>query len=61
MAKQTAKTAGCANCPKMEQKYKDNPRAFWMRLWHWHSGWCPGHKAYKKAEEAKLAGQATKQ
>ncbi len=58
MSAKSTKAAGCANCPKMEQRYKDNPRSFWMRLWKWHSGWCPGHKAYHKAEEAKTANQA---
>ncbi len=52
------KSAGCTHCPVMEQKYKDNPHSFWMRLWKWHSGWCPGHKAYHKAEAAKSANQA---
>jgi hypothetical protein len=56
MSTQKEKTAGCANCPIMEEKYKNNPRSFWMRIWHWHSGWCPGHQAYLKAQrEAKSA------
>jgi len=61
MPANTEKPAGCGSCPIMEQKYKDNPRSLKMRLWKWHSGWCPGHKAYRKAEEARLAGLASGQ
>jgi hypothetical protein len=58
MSTKTAKSAGCDKCPMMEQKYKDNPQSFWMRIWHWHSGWCPGHKAYRKAEAEKRANNS---
>ncbi len=54
------KVAGCSHCPVMEQKYKDNPRGFWIRVWHWHSGWCPGHKAYLKAQKEKASDQGAK-
>ncbi len=57
MSANATKPAGCANCARMEQKYKENPRSFWVRVWKWHSGWCPGYKAHRKAVEANLAGR----
>jgi hypothetical protein len=38
----------CATCP-MRQKAEANPKSFMSRLWKWHTGWCPGWKAYQKA------------
>ena len=29
-------------------RYDDNPRSLLGRLWKWHTGWCPGWKAYQK-------------
>lgn len=37
----------CHTCP-MRERAKQNPRSFLSRLWRWHTGWCPGWKAYKK-------------
>ena len=25
------------------------PRSFLGRLWHWHTRWCPGWKAYQRS------------
>ena len=35
---------------------------FLARLWRWHTGWCPGWKAYQAhlAEQAKLQPTLTK-
>ncbi len=30
------------------------PRSLIGRLWRWHTGWCPGWRAYQKS----LAGQS---
>ena len=49
----TEKIPACATCP-MRQKAEANPKSFMARLWKWHTGWCPGWKAY----QAYLAAQA---
>jgi len=36
----------CETCP-MRQKAEANPKTFFARLWKWHTGWCPGWKAYQ--------------
>jgi len=41
------KKFGCEDC-SMRKKAEINPRSFWSRLWKWHTGWCPGWKAYQK-------------
>lgn len=38
----------CADCV-MRRKYEESPRAFWVRVWHWHTRFCPGWKAYMKS------------
>ena len=43
-----AEEMSCANCP-MRKKAEANPKSFFSRLWKWHTGWCPGWKAYQKA------------
>jgi len=40
--------ARCATCP-MRQKAESNPKSIMARLWKWHTGWCPGWKAYQKS------------
>jgi hypothetical protein len=42
------KTFACETC-QMRKKAK----ALMARLWRWHTGWCPGWKAY----QAHLASQ----
>ncbi len=39
------KTYPCADC-KMRYKYEKNTKSFISRFWHWHTGFCPGWKAY---------------
>jgi hypothetical protein len=48
------KTYSCENCP-MRKKAEANPKALISRLWRWHTGWCPGWKAYQAhlAEQGK--------
>jgi len=43
---------GCETCP-IRQKAEEKPNSFLARLWRWHTGWCPGWKAY----QAYLAAQ----
>jgi hypothetical protein len=47
------KSFPCETCP-MRKKAESNPRTLWARLWRWHTGWCPGWKAY----QAHLAREA---
>ena len=44
----TDKKHRCEDCP-MRAKAEANPKAFLSRLWKWHTGWCPGWKAYQKS------------
>ncbi len=47
----------CANCP-IRKRAEEKPNTFFARLWRWHTGWCPGWKAYQKwlAEHGGAAG-----
>lgn len=40
------KPFACETCA-MRQKAEANPKSFMARLWRWHTGWCPGWKAYQ--------------
>lgn len=48
------KTFACETCPN-RKKAEANPKSFMAGLWRWHTGWCPGWKAYQAhlAEQAK--------
>jgi hypothetical protein len=35
----------CDNCA-MRAKYDAKPKSFAGRFWRWHTGFCPGWKAY---------------
>jgi hypothetical protein len=39
-------THRCADCP-VRKRAEANPKALLSRLWRWHTGWCPGWKAYQ--------------
>ena len=38
----------CENCP-IRKRAEANPKSWLARLWRWHTGWCPGWKAYQRA------------
>lgn len=38
----------CANC-KIRAQYDKNPKSLIGRLWHFHTKFCPGFKAYLKS------------
>ena len=38
----------CATC-RIRQRAEVNPNTIMARVWKWHTGWCPGWKAYQKA------------
>ena len=58
MATVNAKQTGCATCLKMQERYQQNPRSLMLKLWKWHTGWCPGWKANREAERKAAAQQA---
>jgi len=37
----------------MRKRAEKNPKSIISKIWKWHTGWCPGWKAYQKelAEE----------
>lgn len=39
--------SGCAEC-KFHKYAERKPNSFLARLWKWHTGWCPGWKAYQR-------------
>ncbi len=43
----------CEVCPWRKHAER-KPQSLLARLWRWHTGWCPGWKAYQRS----LAGQA---
>ena len=36
----------CENCAN-RKKAEARPNSFMAKLWRWHTGWCPGWKAYQ--------------
>jgi len=38
----------CATCG-IRQRAEANPNTVMARVWKWHTGWCPGWRAYQKA------------
>lgn len=37
----------CATCP-LRLKAESKPKSLLARIWRWHTGWCPGWKAYQQ-------------
>jgi hypothetical protein len=46
------KTFACETC-QLRKKAEANPKSLMARLWRWHTGWCPGWKAYVKELKSK--------
>lgn len=40
----------CERCP-LRRRAESRPGGLLARLWRWHTGWCPGWKAYRKSQE----------
>jgi hypothetical protein len=38
----------CEDCG-MRKYAEANPKTLRARLWRWHTGWCPGWKAYQRS------------
>ena len=51
-AQPSEKNFACETC-QTRRKAEANPKTLMARLWRWHTGWCPGWKAY----QAHLASQ----
>jgi len=32
----------------MRKRAEKNPKSIISKIWKWHTGWCPGWKAYQK-------------
>ncbi|MCP3952461.1 MAG: hypothetical protein GY697_09645 [Desulfobacterales bacterium] len=41
----------CEKCA-FRGKYDRNPKSVLGRIWRWHTGWCPGWKAYMQSLDA---------
>lgn len=37
----------CETC-SMRKRAEKNPKSILSKIWRWHTGWCPGWKAYQK-------------
>ena len=37
----------CETCG-MRKRAEKNPKSIISKIWSWHTGWCPGWKAYQK-------------
>jgi hypothetical protein len=42
----------CHTCG-LRARAEKRPGSLFARLWHWHTGWCPGWNAYVKELEDK--------
>lgn len=49
---------GCETC-WMRRKAEKNPDSLLAKLWRWHTGWCPGYKAYLKEQTAKQQSETS--
>jgi hypothetical protein len=58
MSENLQKTYPCETCA-MRQKAEANPKSFMARLWKWHTGWCPGWRAYQAHLVSQKSGPAT--
>lgn len=38
----------CEDC-SMRRRAEKRPDSIIARIWKWHTGWCPGWKAYQKS------------
>jgi len=42
------KLHACDKCP-MRKMAEKRPDGLLAKLWRWHTGWCPGWKAYQRS------------
>ena len=55
MKGQKAADMACASCP-LRARAEEKPDSLQAKLWKWHTGWCPGWKAYQAALRAEGKG-----
>jgi len=48
MAEEQKEEIRCATCP-MRLRAEEKPNSLIAKIWRWHTGWCPGWKAYQKS------------
>ncbi len=50
MTRQTKSSSemACADCA-MRKFAEQHPKSLRARFWRWHTGWCPGWRAYQAA------------
>jgi hypothetical protein len=48
MAEEQKEEIRCAICP-MRLRAEEKPNSLIAKIWRWHTGWCPGWKAYQKS------------
>lgn len=51
------KKFACETC-EMRKKSEANPNTLMARIWRWHTGWCPGWKAYQAHLASQKKGEA---
>jgi len=42
------KIYGCETC-KIRKYAEKKPTSWVARFWRWHTGWCPGWRAYQRS------------
>jgi len=47
MQESVAVTSRCHDCA-LRSRAQAKPTSLFARVWRWHTGWCPGWKAYTK-------------
>jgi hypothetical protein len=52
MTQEASIKSNCHTCP-MRARAEKKPGSLFYRLWRWHTGWCPGWKAYVRELESK--------
>ena len=52
MDEQVKIESGCHTCG-FRARAERKPKSLIARLWRWHTGWCPGWKAYVRELESK--------
>jgi len=47
MQESVAVESRCHDCP-LRNRAQAKPTSLFGKVWRWHTGWCPGWKAYTK-------------
>jgi hypothetical protein len=52
MSQEVQIESSCHTCG-LRARAENKPTSLVARIWRWHTGWCPGWKAYVKELESK--------